>query len=221
MTGTKKVLFHELLCALAFVLVLGSNYLVFMWVPNERVMGAVQRIFYFHVGSAIASYCSFAIVLVASIIYLWKRSWQADVISEAAGEVGFVLCTMVLASGMIWGHSAWNTWFSWEPRLVSFLILWLIFLAFNLFRIFGDPRKIGVHSAVLGILGAVTVPIVILSVRFLPQISQLHPRVIEKGGVHPLMMRVVFVTMVAMVTVQFLLVWLRARIGFLIHSEQR
>lgn len=207
------------LWAVSAGLLVWSNYLVFLYVPNERVMGPVQRIFYFHVGSATASYCAIAIVLIASMSYLATRSWKMDVVAEAAGEVGFLLCTIVLISGMIWGQSAWGTWFRWEPRLITFLLLWLLFLGFNLLRMFGDPDKIGSHSAVLGIVGAVTVPIMVFSIKLLPQVAQLHPEILEKGGLDPKMKFALFVTMAAIVFLQFLLIWLRARIGFLSHEQ--
>jgi len=200
-------------CLVCVALVAYANYLVFMEVPNERVMGPVQRIFYFHVGTAIACYCSFGIVLIASLAYLANREWKADVVSEAAGEVGFVFCTIVLITGMIWGNAIWNTWFSWEPRLVTFLLLWLIFLGFNLLRFFGDERKVGLHSAVLGIIGAVTVPIMVYSIKLLPQLHQLHPEVLEKGGLEDSSMKVTFFfTMGAVVFFQFVLVWIRSRL---------
>src|SRR5690606_24123628 len=131
------------------VMIAASNYLIFFYVPDEAVMGAVQRIFYFHVGSAVACYCSFAVAFAAGLGFLSQRERAFDVLGEAAGEVGFVFCSIVLASGMIWGKSAWGAWFVWEPRLVTFLALWYIFLGFNLLRMLGDARKIALHSAVL------------------------------------------------------------------------
>lgn len=220
MTISKRMLSQRLLFFLVFGLIVLANYLIFLWVAYDRILGAVQKIFYFHVGSAIACYCSFGIVFFASIAYLWKRSQKMDILSEAAGEVGFVFCSIVLASGMIWGHAAWNTWFRWEPRLVSFLLLWLIYLSFNILRIFGDPRKIAAHSAVLGILGTLTVPIVVFSIKILPHTAQLHPEVIAKGGLHPTMKTVLILSMGAIVLLQFLLVWIRTRVGFLIHNRE-
>lgn len=202
------------LVGLAFGLIAYSNYLVFIVVPNERVMGPVQRIFYFHVGSAIACYCAFAVVLIASLGYLATRSRKLDLLNQAAGEVGFIFCTIVLVSGMIWGHAAWNTWFRWEPRLVTFLFLWLIFLSFNLLRAYADPRKISMHCAVLGILGALSVPLVVFSIKLLPQMAQLHPQVVENRGLkHPSFTFTMFFCMGALVFLQFFLTWLRYRIG--------
>lgn len=204
------------LAGLSAVLVGAAVYVVFMAVPDERVMGAVQRIFYFHVGSAVACYLGFGLVFLFSLGYLAFRERPLDLLNEAAAEVGFLFCTITLASGMIWGHSAWNTWFRWEPRLVTFLLLWLIFLSFNLLRLFGDTRKLGAHSAVLGILGAVTVPAVWLSVKLLPQVAQLHPQVVETGGLkHPMFKVAMFLTMAALVLFEAVLIVARARIGFL------
>lgn len=196
--------------------VLYCNYLVFMVVPNERIMGPVQRIFYFHVGSAIACYCAFGIVLITGLAYLATRDMRADAVSQAAGEVGFLFCSIVMITGMVWGHSAWNTWFRWEPRLVTFLLLWLIFLSFNILRAFGDAEKIATHSAILGILGAITVPLVIYSIKLLPESMQLHPVVVENQGLRdPSYRSTMFWCIGTLVAFQALLIWFRARIGLI------
>ncbi|RMG41043.1 MAG: cytochrome C assembly protein [Candidatus Dadabacteria bacterium] len=205
---------------LAFILISYANYMIFMVVPNEKIMGPVQRIFYFHVGSAIACYCSFAIVLTASIVYLFTDYKKADLFGRAGAEVGFVFCTIVLLSGMIWGKAAWNTWFRWEPRLVSFLLLWLIALALNVIRIFGDSKNTARHAAVLGIIGAVTVPIVVFSIKLLPAVAQLHPEVVAKRGLkHPDFIKAMFIAMGGLVLFQFYLIWLRAKIAFLEEQQ--
>ncbi|MCB0332151.1 MAG: cytochrome c biogenesis protein CcsA [Bdellovibrionales bacterium] len=202
------------LCVIA--LVAYALYLTFLVVPNERVMGPVQRIFYFHVGRAFAAYCSIAVVLVSSIAYLSTYKSSFDIVNHAAGEVGFLFCSIVLFTGMIWGYSAWNTPFRLEPRLISFLLLWLLFLGFNLLRVFGDEEKMGKHCAALGILGAITVPLVVYSIKLLPQFAQLHPQVVERGGLHDSSMKHTFLmASLAVIALQFLLVWFRARIGFI------
>jgi hypothetical protein len=151
------------------------------------------------------------------VAYLVTRIEKADILSAAAGEVGFVLCTIVLITGMIWGHSAWNTWFRWEePRLVTFLVLWLIFLSFTVLRNFGDPTKTAVHGSILGILGALSVPLVYVSIKFLPQSARLHPEVIERGGLKdPTYWQAFGISVVALLSLCALLVWLRYRVGIL------
>jgi heme exporter protein C len=204
----------EILLLLGTVLgVSYTTYLTFLVVPNERLMGPVQRIFYFHVGSAVACYAACGVLLVASLWVLATRSRVADAIGHAAGEVGFLFALIVMISGMIWGHSAWNTWFRWEPRLVTFLLLCLVFLGLNLLRIFGDPTKVSQHAAVLGIVSAVTVPLVVYSVKLLPHVAQLHPQVVENRGLRePLFEYTMFVAMISLVLLQALLVWYRARL---------
>ena len=198
-----------------FLLVGIAQYFIFMVVPNEQIMGAVQRVFYFHVASALACYGAFGVVFVASLLFLTNRNKKADLLCVAAGEVGFVLCTIVLITGMIWGHSAWNTWFRWEePRLVTFLVLWLIFLSFTILRNFGDPSKTAVHGSILGVLGAASVPLVYLSIKLLPSSARLHPEVIEHGGLRdPSYWQAFIISVVGMLSLCVVLVWLRYRVG--------
>lgn len=203
-----------------FLLIALSQYLIFIHVPNERMMGPIQRIFYFHVGSATACYVAFGVVLIASLAYIATRNMRMDALAHAAAEVGFVFCTVVLVSGMIWGHAAWNTWFRFEPRLVSFLFLWLIFLSYNLLRLFGDQDRVASHAAVLGILGALTIPAVIYSIKLLPQVAQLHPQVVENRGLREASFRyTMFYTMISLVLFQGYLVWLRYRVALLERSR--
>jgi heme exporter protein C len=203
-----------LLSTLAFLLLGFSQFLVLMVVPNERVMGAVQRIFYVHVGSAIACYLAFGVVFFAAVMYLATRNSRSDALCVAAGEVGFIFCTIVLITGMIWGHSAWNTWFRWEePRLVTFLVLWLIFLSFTIVRNFGEPAKSADHGAILGILGALSVPLVWFSIKLLPQTARLHPEVLEQGGLKDYRYWWAFgLSSLAMVCLGAVLTWIRYRL---------
>lgn len=207
---------------LTLLLLSASHYLVFMVVPNEAIMGAVQRVFYFHVGAAFSCYAAFAVVFVASLAFLATGSRKSDQISAACGEVGLVMCTIVLATGMIWGHSAWNTWFRWEePRLVTFLVLWLIFLSFTVLRNFGEPERIASHAAVLGILGGASIPLVYVSIKFLPASARLHPEVIERGGLKdPSYWWAFGLSTVALLFLTAYLSWLRYRIGAA-HEQTR
>lgn len=196
-------------------------YYVFLEVKPERVMGAVQRIFYFHVGSAIASYLAIATLLLASLFFLANRARWLDALNIAAAEVAFLLCSITLASGMIWGHAAWNTWFRWEPRLVSFLILWLILLSLNLLRAFSEPSRAAVQAAVLGVVSAVTVPLMVYSIDLLPHSAQLHPKVISEGGLKDSSYyTALFLAMAALCFLQFWLVWLRTRVEWLRQKNE-
>lgn len=193
-----------------------SLYLVFMWVPNEREMGAVQRIFYFHVGSAFATYSAIAVSLVASLIYLGTKSRKADAVNEAAAEVALVFCSLTLLTGMIWARPIWNTWFRGEPRLVSFLVLWMILFSMNLLRRFGERERIASQCAVLSIVSALTVPVVVFSIRLLPQVAQLHPQVVENRGLRdPRFVTAFWFVNAAVLGLQAYLIWIRTRIGML------
>jgi heme exporter protein C len=196
------------------LLVLLSLYMIFTVVPNERFMGPVQRILYFHVGSAVTCYLLMAMVLVGSIGYLTNRKRIFDNYAAAGAEVGFIFCTITLITGMIWGHTAWNTVFRWEPRLVSFLCLWFIFLALFAVRIYGDKSKIAGQSAVLGVVGAITVPLVVYSINLLPHIAQLHPQVIATGGLKdPSYRYTLRVSMLALALFGVTLAYVRAKIS--------
>ncbi|HMO01569.1 MAG TPA: cytochrome c biogenesis protein [Oligoflexia bacterium] len=167
---------------LSFPFIIYAHYLIFLKVPNEKIMGAVQRIFYFHVGAATSTYLIGGILLIASISYLLTSHKIFNALNIAAAEVALLLASITLISGSIWGHSAWNTWFRWEPRLVSFLILWFILLSLCFFRRWANPDKAALQSAVLGIVAAMMIPIVIYSIKLFPNLIQLHPIVVEKGG---------------------------------------
>ena len=176
-------IYRRIAPAVAAVAVFIALVCVFVVVPSEQVMGAVQRIFYFHVGAAFACYLCLAVLLAAGAAFLVNRKIAWDIIGEAAAGVALLFASIVLVSGMIWGHSAWNTWWRWEPRLVSFLVLWLILLSYSLLRRFAErSAQERTFAAVLGILAAVQVPIVIFSISLLAQNEQLHPQVVAKQG---------------------------------------
>ena len=174
---------RKLLPTLSAVLVLGALYMVFTVVPSEKVMGPVQRIFYFHVSSAIATYAMIAAVFLGSVFFLVSKKWQWDLVSQAAAEVGFAFCTIVLVTGSIWGHSAWNTWWRWEPRLVSFLVLWLMFFSYVVLHLYSaNSEKLSAFRSVLGVIIALQVPIVVFSIKLLDHAQQLHPQVMASQG---------------------------------------
>ena len=152
---------------LALPLIAIGMALAFLYVPGERTMGDVQRIFYFHVPFAMSSFVGFAIVLVASLGYLKTRRDAWDVVAEAAAEVGFLCCTIVLLTGPVWARSAWGVWWTWDARLTTTLILWMVYAAYLVLRAYGaEDAKLKRYAAVLGIVGALNVPIVYFSVKW-------------------------------------------------------
>lgn len=192
-------------------------FYVFTVVPNEVTMGAVHRIFYFHVSSAFSSYLALAALLGGSAAFLVTREMEWDSLAEAGGAVALMFASIVLASGMIWGHSAWNAWWRWEPRLVSFLVLWLILLGYTVFRAVSAPSEATARlSAVLGIIAAVNVPIVIYSIELLEQTQQLHPKVVSNQGLRDIRFRIGFgLATLALLALTVWLVAVRSRLAIL------
>lgn len=147
--------------------------MIFIYAPTERTMGHVQRLFYFHVGSAWVASLTFLVALICGAIYLWKRWPQLDTISTASVEIGVVFVTLTIVSGSIWGKPAWNTYWVWSPRLTSITILWLVYIAYFVLRsVIYDEEKKRRFSAVYVMAGFVTVIITYGSIRVLRDI---HP----------------------------------------------
>ena len=153
------------LLILGGLLMLADLYLIFMVAPTDAVLGHIQRVFYFHVPIAIMSFLAFFIVFLASIAYLVRRDAKWDRLAHASAEVGVVFVSLALITGVIWARPIWNTWWTWEPRLTTTLILWLIYVAYLMTRAYAPNRaKAAIYSAVVGIVGFVDVPIVYYSV---------------------------------------------------------
>lgn len=136
-------------------------WMVFSYAPVEVTMGAVQKIFYYHVPSAIMCYVLLFLAFLFSALYLWKDNPLYDTLAFAVAEVGWVFITLVMVSGPIWGRSAWGKWWVWEPRLTSFLVLWLMYSAYFLLRLFSrtDARTARI-AAVVAIIAFFDVPII-------------------------------------------------------------
>jgi heme exporter protein C len=159
---------------------LATLYLVFIWVPNEKTMGIIQRIFYFHVPAAWVGFFGFGIVFVASIAYLVKRDDNWDLIAAISAELGLVFCSIMLITGPIWAKPVWGIWWTWDPRLTLALVLWLIYVAYVMLRIYvTDEGKRARLSAVVGIIGFLDVPLVYMSIRWW---RTQHPAPVMAGG---------------------------------------
>ena len=153
------------LAVITGVMMLVDLYLIFMVAPTDSVLGHVQRVFYFHVPIAIMSFLAFFVVFLASLMYLIKRTPKWDAIAHASAEVGVVFVTLALLTGIIWARPIWNTWWTWEPRLTTTMILWLIYVAYLMVRSYAPSQSKGaIYGAVVGIVGFVDVPIVYYSV---------------------------------------------------------
>ena len=153
------------LAAITGVVMLVNLYLIFMVAPTDSVLGHVQRVFYFHVPIAIMSFLAFFVVFIGSLMYLIKRTPKWDAVAHASAEVGVVFVTLALLTGIIWARPVWNTWWTWEPRLTTTMILWLIYVAYLMVRSYAPSQSKGaIYAAVVGIIGFIDVPIVYYSV---------------------------------------------------------
>ena len=142
--------------------------------PTEAIQGPAQKIFYVHAPSAWVAFLAFGLVGLASVLYLWLREDRLDRVAEASAEVGVVFTTVVLITGPLWGKPVWGTYWTWDARLTLTLFLWFIYVAYMVLRGAVDDRSTRArYSAVLGILGALLVPFIHLSVYLF---RTLHPR---------------------------------------------
>jgi heme exporter protein C len=141
--------------------------------PREVTQGNVQRIMYLHVPAVWVAYLAFTAGLVASIVYLARRRPGADRLAHAACEVGTVFLGVNIATGAIWGKPTWGTWWTWDARLTLTLFLWLIYAGYLVLRgAIPEPEMRARYSAVLGILGALLIPFIHMSVYLF---RTLHP----------------------------------------------
>lgn len=199
------------LVGILFVLCLHQ---VFRVVPSEVTMGVVQRIFYFHVPSAWISFLAFFVVFLASVLYLVTRKPVWDTLAHSSAELGVVFCAIVLITGPIWARPVWGTWWTWEARLTTTLILELIYVGYLVLRGQAENREQAARlAAVIGIVGFLDVPIIYFSVRLW---RGHHPIVFRAGGgqgLEPAMLRAFLLCMVSFTLLYLLLLLQRFRLG--------
>jgi heme exporter protein C len=156
-----------------------STYQALLVAPTEQTMGEVQRIFYYHVPSAWVAFLCFFVNFLASVAYLVKRGSNADALAVSSAEVGVVFCTIVLITGPIWARPVWGIWWTWDARLTTTLVLWLIYVSYLVLRKYAAGGQTAVLAAALAIFGFVDVPIVYMSIRWF---RTQHPSPVMGGG---------------------------------------
>jgi heme exporter protein C len=206
----------------AVAALLAAAGMIFLYAPEDAVQGPVQRIFYLHVGSAIAAFGAFAVVLAGGVAYLWKESERGDRLARAGAVVGLVFTTNTFVMGMIWAKPVWG-WDpsqTWDARLTSTAVLWVIYAGYLLVRRFATAGRQAMRlAAVVGIVGFVDVPIVYFSVQWW---RTLHPGPVlaATGGpqLPPEMLLTMVVTTVAVLFLAAVLLAIRYRIEA--HSDE-
>jgi heme exporter protein C len=171
-------------------------YMALIGAPRELTMGDLQRIFYFHVPSAIAGMTAFAVNFICSLVYIVKKDRKWDNLALAAAETGVMFIAIVLITGPIWAKPAWFVWWTWSPRLTLSLVLCLLYAAYLLIRNYiEDPERRALVSAVFGIIAFADAPLVWFSIRWWRDI---HPAaMLENGGVAPSMRPALYICMAA------------------------
>jgi len=184
----------------AVLFVIAAAYASFYVAPEERTMGLIQRIFYFHVGSAWAGMDALFVCFIANLLYVWKREAKYDWLGVSSAEVGLVLMTVVLITGPIWAKPAWGIYWTWDARLTSTFVLWLLYVSYLLLRsLIEEPERRALLSALFGIFAFIDVPLVFFSIRWW---RTQHPAPVIMGGpgsgLDPVMRKVFLFNVLAM-----------------------
>ena len=180
------------------LLLAASWWLIFMYAPTEAIMGAIQKIFYIHLPLSWWALLSFFLVFLCSVAYLVRPGERLDRVARACAEIGVLLTTLTLVTGMLWGRRAWGVWWTWDPRLTTALIMWFIYTAYLLLGGLNlSEQRRRMVRAVVGIVAFADVPLVFLSARLWRSI---HPAVFanESGGLEPEMKLVALFSVLAM-----------------------
>jgi heme exporter protein C len=185
--------------------------------PTEATMGNIQRIFYYHVPSYATAFVMFAINLLASIVYLARRNtpWAmaADAVAVSAAELGVIFCSVGLLTGMLWAKPVWGIWWTWDARLTSTFVLWLIYVSYLMLRRLSVPGQAPTLAAALAIFGFVDVPIVYMSIRWW---RTQHPQPVifgEQGsGLDPSMVPALLINLAAFMCYGALVFWVRYKL---------
>ncbi len=203
--------------AASFILIMFAIYTAFIFAPEDRTMGIVQRIFYFHIALALVPYLAFLVVAIASIVYLARREMKWDILAANSAEIGVVFDTLVLVTGPFWARVAWGVYWTWEPRLTTSLIVWLLYIAYLLLRrSVGEQEKRARFAAVFGIVAFISVPINFMAIRWWRTI---HPIVLKATGMElsPKMTVAMIASIIAFVVLYVLLVQMRNAIE---HAQE-
>ena len=201
----------RILLVLSMLLMLTALFMVFVYVPADAVQGNIQRIFYFHVPVALNAFLAFFVTFAAGIAYLVKRNPFWDIVASASAEVGLVFTTLILISGSIWAKPMWGVWWTWDARLTSALVLWLIYLSYFIVRSYiSDDERKARFAAVVGIIGFVDVPIVALAIQF--SRTQHPSALIFNGGLVGSMLATLLVSIAAFTSLYLLLLAVRVHL---------
>jgi heme exporter protein C len=180
-------------------LIFYAGYAALFIAPDEATMHSIQRIFYMHVPSWVAMFIALGVVFCSNVAYLLTRKAKWDCLGVAGAEVGVICCTIGLVTGPLWAKPVWGIWWTWDARLTTTFILWLLYIGYLLLRgLLEEPSRKAMLSAIFGIFAFLDVPLVYLSNRLW---RTQHPQPVIFGGpnsgMDPVMGKVLFLCMVA------------------------
>lgn len=207
-----------LLDALAFIAISAAFLLVMLYAPIELTMGKVQKVFYFHVAASWTGMLGFLVATAAAVAYLKSNDLKWDTASLAGIEIGMIFIALGIISGSIWARPVWNTWWTWDPRLTTTLIMELIYAAYLLLRSgLDEAQRRARLSAVYAIVGFISVPLTFISIRIFRTI---HPVLVGSSdpsvgafAMSPRMQTVFFSSLSAFTILFVALYWHRYRLG--------
>ncbi len=222
----------SVLDVVTIVLFLTATILVFFFAPMERVMGLVQKVFYFHVATAWIGMLGFFVAMVAGIIYLATHRTRQDakkwdIVAVAGVEIGLVFTLICIVTGSIWARPIWNSWWTWDPRLTTVTIMELAYAAYLMLRAgIEDPERRARFGAVYSIIAFISVPLTFFSIRIWRTI---HPVVIgssdpSASGAFDMTPRMGLTFAMSLVSFSFIfitLLWHRIRMGYLADKVEQ
>jgi len=208
--------------ALMAALIFFAGYAALFIAPDERTMHEVQRIFYFHLSAWMTSFAAFLLVFISNIAYLVTRRIKWDCLGVAAAEVGIACCSIGLITGPLWARPVWGIWWTWDARLTTTFIMWLMYISYLLLRgLLEDTQRRASLSAIFGIFAFLDVPLVYMSNRLW---RTQHPQPVifggEGSGLDPTMAKVLLICVISLFGVMIPVLIDRYRLQVLRHEVE-
>jgi heme exporter protein C len=219
--------FLLVLDAVTLAAVVAATLMVFVYAPLEAVMGAVQKVFYFHVAAGWVGMLGFFAAVVAGIAYLATKKSSWDLIGLAAIEIGLVFMLINIVTGAIWARPIWNTWWTWDPRLTTATIMELAYAAYLMLRSgIDDPERRARFGAVYAIIAFISVPLTFFSIRIFRTIHPVvvgssDPEALGSFNMTPAMGQTFAFSLIAFSFLFVSLLWHRVRLGQLEERVER
>ncbi len=198
----------------AFLLGVAAAMAVVFYAPREQTMGLIQKIMYIHVPSAITSYVGFIVAAVAGGLYLWRGNPAWDRVARSSAELGLLFCSVVLITGPLWARPVWGVWWTWDARLTSTLLLWLIFVGYFIVRQLVPGEQGGRFAAVVALIAVLDIPFIHVAAR---KFQSLHPppSIMKSGGMTAAMHTTLGVCIVAALALYVYLLARRVELALL------